>query len=117
MSLTLAGSIVIPVGVALAASMVQLPTRLPATVYLKTLFVPASLTTHSDSPSVTISRGLPLELFRLKLLAADWLPESRLAGAGVREHFVALVVDDPHVGAIGGDAVRRGGRRHRTGGP
>ena len=37
------------------------------------------LTTHSEVPSVTIPVGLELPLFKLKLLAAFWLPVSRLA--------------------------------------
>src|SRR4051812_9317055 len=79
MSLTLVGLIVRPVGLALAASMVQLPSSDPDRLYLNTLSVVASLTTHREEPSVTMP--LPLELlpFRLKLLAALWLPESRLA--------------------------------------
>ncbi len=59
--------------------MVQLPSSDPVSVYLKTLSVVLSLTTHRYVPSVTISLGLVLPLFRLKLLAAFWLPEVRLA--------------------------------------
>ena len=79
MSLTFVGSIVSPVGLELAGSIVQLPSEVPATAYLKTLSVEESLTTQSDVPSVTMSMGLALPLLRLKLLAAVWLPESRLA--------------------------------------
>ncbi len=75
----MAGSIVIPVGLEFAELIFQLPTRLPDTVYLNTLSVLESLTTHSDAPSVTMSLALRLPLLRLKLLAAFWLPESRLA--------------------------------------
>ena len=39
----------------------------------------ASLTTQRDVPSVTMSLGSVLPLLRLKLLAAFWLPERRLA--------------------------------------
>ena len=48
-------------------------------VYLNTLSVVESLTTQRYVPSVTMSLGLVLLLLRLKLLAAFWLPESRLA--------------------------------------
>ena len=47
--------------------------------YLKTLSVELSLTTHSEVPSVTMSLGLVLPLLRLKLLAAFWLPDRRVA--------------------------------------
>ncbi len=70
MSLTFVGSIVIPVGFELAAAIVQLPSRLPATVYLNILSVVESFTTHNEAPSVTISFGLVFPLLRLKLLAA-----------------------------------------------
>ena len=81
MSLTLVGLIVMPVGCAFAGSMVQLPSDEPESVYLKTLRAVPS-TTQNDVPSVTMSWGLVLPflpLTRLKLLAAFWLPESRLA--------------------------------------
>src|SRR6516165_10351119 len=60
--------------------MVQLPSRLPLSVYLKTLsaLLPSS-TTQRDVPSVTIPLALLLPLLRLKLLAAVWVPERRLA--------------------------------------
>jgi hypothetical protein len=62
--------------------MPQLPSNEPESVYLKTLCdVPS--TTQNDEPSVTMSWGLvlllPCLLVRLKLLAALWLPERRLA--------------------------------------
>src|SRR5437016_6920255 len=79
MSLTLAGLIVIPVGEEFAASIVQLPSSVPVSVYLNTLSVVLSLTTQNEVPSVTRSLPLLLALFKLKLLAALWLPESRLA--------------------------------------
>ena len=70
MWLTLAGSIVIPVGlVAPGVVMVQLPPA-PAVVYLNTLSEVLSLTTHRLIPSVTMSLGLVLPLFKLKLLTA-----------------------------------------------
>ena len=62
----------------MADPIVQLPTRAPATVYLNTLSVLLSFTTHNDTPSVTISLGLVLPLARLKLDAAFWLPDRRL---------------------------------------
>src|SRR5262245_55815937 len=68
-----------PVGLEPAPLMVQLPTSDPDTVYLNTLSVLESLTTHRFVPSVTTSLGLVLLLLRLKLLAAFWLPERRLA--------------------------------------
>ena len=71
---------VMPVGLlAPGVEIVQLPCKLPATLYLNTLSVVESLTTHSDAPSVTMSLGLVLPLLRLKLLAAFWLPERRVA--------------------------------------
>src|SRR4051812_4408901 len=80
MSLTLAGLMVRPVGWLFAASIVQLPSRLPESVYLNTLSVvlPSS-TTQSELPSVTMPFGLVSALLRLKLLTALWLPERRLA--------------------------------------
>ena len=61
----------IPVGlVAPAVVMVQLLTSAPAVVYLNTLSVVESFTTHRFTPLVTMSLGLVLALFRLKLLAA-----------------------------------------------
>src|SRR5262245_45366584 len=51
----LLGSRVMPVGEPLAGSMVQLPRRAPAKVYLKTLSVLLSLTTQKEVPSVTRS--------------------------------------------------------------
>ena len=65
----------IPVGLPPPELIVQLPASDPDTEYLKTLSVVLSLMTHSDVPSVTMSLGLVLPLFRLKLLAAFWLPE------------------------------------------
>src|SRR5436305_659711 len=80
MSLTLAGLIVMPVGCAFAGSMVQLPSDEPARVYLNTLSaVPPSSTIQIEAPSVTMSLGAVLPLAGLKLLAALWLPDSRLA--------------------------------------
>src|SRR6187551_887677 len=76
---TLLGFRVIPVGLALAASMVQLPSSDPLRLYLKTLSVVLSLTTHREVPSVTRSLGLLLLPLRAKLLAAFWLPDRRLA--------------------------------------
>jgi hypothetical protein len=73
------GSRVIPVGLDPAPVMVQLPTSEPDVVYLKTLSVVESSTTQRFAPSVTTPFGLLLPLFRAKLLAAFWLPESRLA--------------------------------------
>ena len=81
MSLTLVGLIVMPVGWVFAGSMVQLPSNEPDSVYLKTLSAVPS-TTQNEVPSVTMSWGLVspfLPLARLKLLAAFWLPERRLA--------------------------------------
>src|SRR5262249_31932325 len=81
MSLTLLRLIVIPVGWAFAGSMAQLPSSEPDSVYLKT-FSAVPSTTQNDVPSVTMSWGLGLPflpLARLKLLAAVWLPERRLA--------------------------------------
>src|SRR4029077_19945845 len=68
-----------PVGLDLPEPMVQLPRSDPDTVYLNTLSVLESLTTHRFVASVTTSLGLVLLLLRLKLLAAFWLPERRLA--------------------------------------
>src|SRR5262249_43805566 len=68
-----------PVGLAPAPVMVQLPTSEPDSVYLKTLSVVESLTTHRFAPSVTMSLGLVLPLLRLKLLAAFRLPDSLVA--------------------------------------
>src|SRR6476619_7512036 len=79
MSLTLAGLIVRPVGLTLAASMAQLPSSEPASAYLNTLSVLPSSTTQKEVPSVTMPLPLALPLFRLKLLAALWLPERRAA--------------------------------------
>ena len=50
----------------------------------------ASLTTQSDVPSVTMSLGLALPLLRLKLLAAFWLPERRLAAPVYRNTLSCL---------------------------
>ena len=61
MLLTLAGSIVIPVGlVAPEVVMVQLLENAPAVVYLNTLSTVELSTTHSDVPSVTMSVGFLL---------------------------------------------------------
>src|SRR5262245_52261534 len=68
-----------PVGLVPAPVMVQEPWSVPARLYLNTLSVLESLTTQRDDPSVTMSLGLELPLLRLKLLAAFWLPDSRLA--------------------------------------
>ena len=69
-----------PVGLAPAPLMDQLPTSEPDSVYLNTLsvLVPSS-TIHKDVPSVTRPLGLVSALFRPKLLAALWLPLMRLA--------------------------------------
>ena len=111
------GSSVIPVGLEPAPLIVQLPTSDPESVYLKTLSVLESLTTHRFVPSVTTSLGLVLLLLRLKLLAAFWLPERRAGGAGVAEHLVLLGIDDPDVGAVGGYAFDGGIGRQTAGGP
>src|SRR4051794_15728057 len=79
MSLTFAGLMVRPVGCVFTGSMVQLPSEEPDSVYLKTLSVVLSSTTQMDVPSVTMPLPLVLALFRLKLLAALWLPERRPA--------------------------------------
>src|SRR5262249_13558691 len=64
MSLTLLGLIVRPVGDELAASMVQLPSREPDRLYLKTVsLLDPSSTTQNDVPSVT----MPLPLLFLVL--------------------------------------------------
>src|SRR4051794_27114644 len=69
-----------PVGLVPAPVIVQLlSTRDPASVYLNTVSVLESLTTQRFAPSVTMSLGSVLPLARLKLLAAFWLPEVRLA--------------------------------------
>ena len=71
-----------PVGlVTPGVEIVQLATKVPVSVYLKTLSVVLSLTTHKYVPSVTMSLGLELPALRLKLLAAFWLPVVRLAAA------------------------------------
>ena len=70
-----------PVGCVFAGSMAQLPSNEPDSVYLKTLSAVPS-TTQNEVPSVTMSWGFVSPLWppaRLKLLAALWLPESRLA--------------------------------------
>ena len=46
---------------------------------MKTLSVLASSTTQIDVPSVTSPLPFLSALLRLKLLAADWLPETREA--------------------------------------
>src|SRR3954447_20608398 len=79
-----------PVGLVPAPLMVQLPRRIPDRLYLKTLSVLESLTTQSDVPSVTISLGSELPLFRLKLLAAFWLPDRRLAAPVYRNTLSCL---------------------------
>src|SRR5262249_716570 len=82
MSLTLLGLIVNPVGDEFAMSMVQLPSKLPDMLSLNTLSVVLSSTTQNGVPSVTMPLPLSFLFFplvRLKLLAALWLPESRLA--------------------------------------
>jgi hypothetical protein len=52
---------------------------------------------------------------RLKLLAAFWLPERRLAVPRVAKHLVVLRVHDPDVGAVGGitldDVTQPDGKR------
>src|SRR5438477_591590 len=68
-----------PVGDELAVSIVQLPTRAPERLYLKTLSVLAALTTHRDVPSVTIPLGLLSALLSAKLLVAFGLPDKRVA--------------------------------------
>ena len=65
--------------------MVQLPRSVPDRLYLNTLSVLESLTTQRFVPSVTMSLGLVLLLLRLKLLAAFWLPERRLAAPVYRK--------------------------------
>src|SRR5262245_38907530 len=91
MSLTLAGLIVSPVGCVFAGSMAQLPSRLPASVYLNTLSVLPSSTSQSALPSVTMSLGLVLPLAKENLLAAVWLPERREA-APVYLNTLSLLV-------------------------
>src|SRR5262245_14120139 len=59
--------------------MVQLPREAAARVYLDPLSVVPSSTIQMDVPSVTMSLGVVLPLASLKLLAALWLPDSRLA--------------------------------------
>ncbi len=74
MWLTLAGSIVMPVGWELAATTVQFPCRLPLIEYLNTLSMVAS----SDDPDETtagddilrVQAGGVLPLLSAKLLAA-----------------------------------------------
>src|SRR4051794_23844397 len=79
-----------PVGLAPAPVMVQLPRSDPDRLYLKTLSVLASLTTHRLVPSVTTSLGLVLPLLRLKLPAAFWLPERRPAALVYRNTLSCL---------------------------
>ena len=59
--------------------MVQLPTSVPESEYLKTLLVLASLTTHRCVPSVSMPMASRLPLFRAKLLVGFMLPHVRLA--------------------------------------
>ena len=99
---TLDGLSVMPVGLEPAPVIVQLPTSDPDTVYLKTLSVVASLTTQRFVPSVTMSLGLELPLLRLKLLAAFWLPERRLAAPVSPLRWphhgdLRILVDEPDV--------------------
>ena len=54
----MAGSSVIPVGLPPPDEIVQLPSKVPLVVYLKTLSVELSLTTQMLVPSVTRSLGL-----------------------------------------------------------
>ena len=105
-----------PVGLPPPPVIVQLPTSEPGSVYLNTLSCTASLTTHKCVPSVTMSLGLVLLLFRLKLLAAFWLPERRLA-ASVYLKTLSLWHRRSNVGAVGGDAFDGGVAGQRAGGP
>src|SRR6476646_4568396 len=85
MSLTPVGSIVRPVGLVLAASIVQLPSAAPVSVYLNTLSaVPPSSTTQKEVPSVTMPLGLVSPLASPKPLVALWLPERRAAAPAYR---------------------------------
>jgi hypothetical protein len=99
---------VIPVGDPPPLVIVQLPWNDPVSEYLSTLSVAESSTTQMDVPSVTMSLGSLFWLMRLKLLAAFWLPDNRLAAPVYFEDFVLLGIDDPNVGAVGGDAFDLG---------
>src|SRR4051812_22410968 len=79
-----------PVGLVPAPAMAQLPSSAPERVYLKTLSVVESSTTHRLTPSVTMSLGLALLVLRLKLLAAFWLPDRRLAALVYRNTLSCL---------------------------
>src|SRR5581483_8627412 len=93
MSLTFVGSIVSPVGWLFAASIVQLPSDRPVSVYLNTLSaeLPSS-TTQNDVPSVTIPVGLASAELRRKLLTAPWLPDRRDAAPAYLNTWSLLVL-------------------------
>ena len=106
---TLAGSIVIPVGlVAPDVVMVQLLENAPAMVYLNTLSTVELSTTHSDVPSVTMSVEFLLYLVQRETRRSVLAAGSPAGRAGVLVDFVGIGVDHPHVRAIGGDALDRG---------
>ena len=77
-------------------------------MYLNTLSVLVSLTTQRDVPSVTMSLGLVLPLFEAEAAGRVLAAGEAAGGAGVLEDLVLLGIDDPDVGAVGGDALERG---------
>src|SRR4029453_14683215 len=88
-----------PVGAPPPPEMVQLPTRAPVSVYLKTLSVVESLTTQRCTPSVTMPVGFLLPLLRLKLPTAFWLPVRRLA-APVFLKTLSLLLSTIHMSVL-----------------
>ena len=105
-----------PVGFALRESIVHEPCSVPDSRVLEHLVGGAvSLTTHKEEPLVTMPLALALALFRAKLeVGVQRGAVRRVGGAGEAEHLVGAVVDDPDVGAVGGDVL---GRRQAVGRP
>ena len=118
MLLTLAGSIVIPVGlVAPAVVMVQLLTSDPGGGVLEHLVRGGVV----DDPQID---SVGHDVFGTRVGAVQAEAAGRILtageacrGAGVLVDLVALGIDDPDVGAVGGNALHRGLGGQRTSGP
>ena len=76
-----------------------------------------SLTTHSDAPSVTMSFGTGVAAVEAEAAGGVLAAGEARRGAGVLVDLVALGIDDPDVGAVGGDAFHRGIAGQRAGRP
>ena len=104
MSADAGGSIVMPVGLPPPEVMVQLPRSEPPTVYLKTLSVGAVVDDPDARAVGDEVGGVGVAAVQAEAAGGGLAAGEAAGGAGVAIDLVALGIDDPDVGAVGGDA-------------